>query len=125
MYSSIKVVCLTPDGPKNIKTSRKNNSVAMSEQDIVLKVEGHTVARARCGYVLVLEYHSPREEYLYEVVVRPTLRLYCLSLVRLAGVREGVDVGARRLCGLALEEYRGGRKAISEANHYYLFRFNR
>ena len=78
MYNSIKIGSMTEEGMKNIKTSKKKNSVMTVEQEIVLLFSRHFVVRTGKGYSLVLEYSSPRSEYLYEVVASPVVRYFCL-----------------------------------------------
>jgi len=60
MYNSIKLICMKGDGLKNFKTTKQNNSIVTAQQDIVLVFSRHIIVRRTRGYILVIEYKSPK-----------------------------------------------------------------
>ena len=89
MYNSIKLGCTKGDGLKNMKTSMKKRSIVTLEQEIVLVFSRHIIVRRSRGYYNIIEYHCPKGEYLYEIIVGPALRLFCLRKEQLRSIGAG------------------------------------
>jgi hypothetical protein len=75
MYNTVQIL---EEGVNNIKTTIKNGALVAARQEIVLLFSRSFVLKKKKGYILTVEYLCPLGEMLYEFVVSPIDRYYCL-----------------------------------------------
>lgn len=76
MYNTISIGRICQTGTNSIKASIKKGVVVASKQVLALKFCRHLIVKKNQGFMMVIEYLCPSEEYLYELVLSPIARYY-------------------------------------------------
>lgn len=62
MYNTVQ---MKGEGSSNIKTRLKDGAIVSAKQDIVLQLRRSFVVRKTRGYLQIVEYECPKDQFLY------------------------------------------------------------